>query len=204
MSEHPHEGAARDGREDADSAGRAPGGARRRSPHGPEPGFVRLAMADEAGRIADLQTGAWARAGLAGHLPGPAAMTAKWLSAITAPPLASCRVLVSTTPDRRTLTGFAAIGPSEDPDAGPADAVVGEFVVGRTGRGHGSRLLNAVVDTMRADGFERATWWVGSTDDALRSFLAGSGWAPDGAHREIGTEDGSAVLRQVRLHTGLG
>ena len=57
---------------------------------------------------------------------------------------------------------------------------------------------------MRADGFERATWWVGSTDDALRSFLAGSGWAPDGAHREIGTEDGSAVLRQVRLHTGLG
>ena len=80
-------------------------------------------MADEAGRIADLQTGAWARAGLAGHLPGPAAMTARWLSAITAPPLASCRVLVSTTPDRRTLTGFAAIGPSEDPDAGPADAV---------------------------------------------------------------------------------
>ncbi|SYZ34059.1 GNAT family N-acetyltransferase [Propionibacterium australiense] len=169
----------------------------------PEPGFVRLAMADEAGRIAELQAGAWARAGLGDQLPGHAVVSATWLSAITAPPLASYRVLVATAEDHRTVLGFAAIGPSEDPDAEPTDAVVGEFVVGRTGRGHGSRLLNAVVDTMRADGFERATWWVPTTDDGLRAFLTGCGWAPDGAHREIGPEDGSVSLRQVRLHTAL-
>ncbi|SPF69233.1 Acetyltransferase (GNAT) family [Propionibacterium ruminifibrarum] len=185
MSEHPHDDAAR------------------RHAHGPEPGFARLAMADEAERIAELQAGAWARAGLAAQLPDPAAMSAAWLSAIVAPPLATYRVLVATAQDHRTVLGFAAIGPSEDPDADPTDAVVGEFVIGRTGRGHGSRLLNAVVDTLRADGFERATWWVPTTDDDLRAFLTGSGWAPDGAHREIGPEDGSTSLRQVRLHTAI-
>lgn len=181
-----------------------PSGADAHRPHDPEPGFVRLALADEAARIAELQAGAWARAGLGDQLPDPQVVAAGWLAAITAPPLASYRVLVATGADHRTVTGFAAIGPSEDPDAAPTDAVVGEFVVGRTGRGHGSRLLTAVIDTMRADGFERATWWVPTTDDGLRSFLTGCGWAPDGAHRWIGAEDGSASLRQVRLHTAIG
>ncbi|WP_316668058.1 GNAT family N-acetyltransferase [uncultured Propionibacterium sp.] len=170
----------------------------------PEPGFVRLAMADEAERIAELQAGAWARAGLGAQLPDLATAATSWLTAIAAPPLAACRVLVATAGDRRTVTGFAAIGPSEDPDAARTDAIVGEFVIGRTGRGHGSRLLNAVVGTMAADGFERATWWVPTTADGLRAFLSGCGWAPDGAHREIGTEDGTATLRQVRLHTAIG
>ena len=43
------------------------------------------------------------------------------------------------------------------------------------GRGHGSRLLQAAVDTMVADRFTRAVCWVVSTDDPLRAFLAGAG-----------------------------
>ena len=67
---------------------------------------------------------------------------------------------------------------------------------------HGSRLLNAVVDTIRADGFRRVTVWVNSTDDVLRTFYTDSGWAPDGAHRELDLYgDGTVRVKQIRLHT---
>ena len=131
-------------------------------------------------------------------------MTQSWTSAILAPPLAQFRVLVATGPGR--VVGFAAVGPADDPDADPAsDALVGEFVVDPQAQraGHGSRLLNAVADTLRADGFTRATWWVRSTDDPLRSFLTSAGWGPDGSHRTIGTPDEAATVKMVRLHTAL-
>ena len=38
---------------------------------------------------------------------------------------------------------------------------------------------------MTADRFTRAVTWVLAADDALRAFLTGAGWAPDGAHREL-------------------
>ena len=40
-------------------------------------------------------------------------------------------------------------------------------------------------------------------DDALRRFLTAAGWAADGATREIGPEDESVRLKQVRLHASL-
>ena len=46
--------------------------------------------------------------------------------------------------------------------------------------------------------------WLTSTDDMLREFLAGAGWAPDGAHRELDLHgDGTVLVKQVRLHTAL-
>ncbi len=35
------------------------------------------------------------------------------------------------------------------------------------------------------------------------SFLTAAGWAADGASREIGLDDGSVRLKQVRLQTDL-
>ena len=52
-------------------------------------------------------------------------------------------------------------------------------------KGHGSRLVQACADTLVADRFTRAVTWLTSTDDVLREFLTGAGWAPDGAHREL-------------------
>ena len=70
------------------------------------------------------------------------------------------------------------------------------------GRGHGSRLLQAVVDTMQADRFSRAVTWTIATDDALRRFLTEAGWAPDTAHRELDLDgEGTTLVKQVRLHT---
>ena len=64
----------------------------------------------------------------------------------------------------------------------------------RRGAGHGSRLLQAAVDTMRADRFTRSVLWAVSVDDTLRTFLTSAGWAPDGAHRELDL-DGDGVTR---------
>ncbi|WP_425309609.1 GNAT family N-acetyltransferase [Ammonicoccus fulvus] len=173
------------------------------------PESVRLALPKEAASIADLQYRAWQAdfadtPDLLAELE-PTAMTEIWHQAITRPPVAACRVLVAVDTENRVV-GFASTIPCEDPDAeAGADGAVGEFLIEESVRnqGHGSRLLNACVDTLRADGFTRATWWIRSTDDDLRKFLTESGWAPDGSHREIGLADGSVRIKQLRLHTDI-
>lgn len=172
---------------------------------------VRLALPAEAAAIAALQRRSWVEdypSALADELLSSAdlaAMTSSWENAIVRPPLAQFRVLVAIGSER--LVGFAAIGPSDDPDAdASADALVAEFTIDPQARhsGHGSRLVNAVADTLRADGFTRATWWVRSTDDGLRDFLVSAGWAADGAHTEVAMSADGPRLKLVRLHTTLG
>ncbi len=179
-------------------------------------------MPVEALQIAEIQRRAWAEDPVHSRFLDQASvdeMAEVWHRAITRPPLAQYRVLVATepwgrpeqTPEPNTsrlesrVFGFAAIGPSGDDDAGSREAEVLAFIIDgqARGRGHGSRLLNAVVDTMSADGFSLARWWVTSTDDDLRRFLVGAGWAADGAHRELGSDDGVVRLKQVRLHTDI-
>lgn len=181
----------------------------------PVPPSVRLAMPAEARQVAELQRRSWAGDPLQRRLLDELdteAMVELWHHAITRPPLAHNRVLVAveTLPDqdgaaRQRVCGFAAVGPSDDPDAEATDALVLGLTVDPLlrERGHEDRLLHAVVDTLRADGYERATWWVTSTDDALRAWLESTGWAPDGAHQEVGTEDGVVRVKQVRLHTDI-
>ena len=170
---------------------------------------VRLALPAEADAIGEIQVAAWRRS-YHGLLPAdvladlnPAQFAAQWRAALIAPGEARNRVLVALA--GRTLVGFAAITASDDPDADPRyDALVAELAVDpeATRAGHGSRLLNAVVDTIRADGFSRVTVWVNSTDDMLRGFYTESGWGADGAHRELDLYgDGSVRVKQIRLHT---
>ncbi|GAA3086754.1 GNAT superfamily N-acetyltransferase [Kribbella aluminosa] len=173
---------------------------------------VRLALPAEAGEIGEIQVAAW-RAAYAGLLPAdvladlnPAQFAAQWRAALLAPGEARNRVLVALA--GRTLVGFAAVTPSDDPDADQQrDALIAELAVSpeATRAGHGSRMLNAVVDTARADGFTRVTAWVNSTDDVLRGFYTEAGWAPDGAHRELDLYgDESVRIKQIRLHTDPG
>lgn len=172
---------------------------------------VRVAWADDAPAIAKVQVAAW-RQGYADVLPAAVleALTVDelapdWRNALVAPGDARNRVLVAL--ERNRVVGYAVTGPSPDPDADPvADAEVSEVVVhpDERGSGHGSRLLQAVVDTAVADGFTRARTWIRATDDALRGFLDSAGWAPDSAHRELDLHgDGEITVRQVRLHTAL-
>lgn len=170
---------------------------------------ARLAWPDDAAAIVRIQLAAW-RALYADLIPAdqlaaldPAELTERWAATISTPKDARMRVLVAL--ERADVRGFALVHPSYDPDGDQiSDGEVGEFIVDAAHQraGHGSRLLQAAMDTLAADKFTRAVWWVGTTDDALRTFVTASGWEPDGAYRELGAETG-ATVKQVRLHTSL-
>ncbi len=173
---------------------------------------VRTAWPADAPAIASVQVTAW-RASYDGLLPAevlaeldPEPLAERWHSSLEKPGDARNRVLVAL--ERASVRGFAVTGPSPDPDADPvADGEVAELVVdpGARGAGHGSRLLQACADTLKADRFIRARTWLASTDDALRGFLTDAGWAPDGAHRELDLHgDDTVRVKQVRMHTDLG
>lgn len=176
------------------------------------PPQVRLALPTESGDIAALQRRSWdldqspeLREWLL-NSADLAELTELWHRSITRPPDARCRVLVATSgtennaPDQ--LVGYATTQPGDDPDSdSAADGEIAEWMIDSSARhsGHGSRLLNAAVDTLRADGFTRATMWVQTVDDVRRRLLVDSGWAPDGGHREIGPSE-DLTVKQVRLH----
>jgi ribosomal protein S18 acetylase RimI-like enzyme len=172
----------------------------------------RVAWADDAPAIAAVQVRAW-RTSYDGILPADLLaaldvddLAAGWRESLSRPPDARNRVLVSL--ERNLVTGFALTGPATDPDCDPvADGEVTDLTVDPHKRrsGHGSRLMQATVDTLKADRFTRAVTWLGAQDDETRAFLTSAGWAPDGAHRTLDlTGDGTVQVKQVRLHTDLG
>jgi ribosomal protein S18 acetylase RimI-like enzyme len=172
----------------------------------------RVAWADDADAIAEVQVRAW-RTSYAGLLPAdlldsldPAELAAGWREALARPVDARQRALVAL--ERNTVTGFAVTSPAADPDADAAtDGEISDVTIDpeRRGQGHGSRLMQACVDTLVADRFSRAVTWVNASDDALRGFLTDAGWGADGAHRELDLRgDGAVTVKQVRLHAAIG
>ena len=170
---------------------------------------VRVAWADDARGIAEVQVAAW-RTAYADLLPPGVVdsmaaddVAAAWHASLTNAKDARNRALVAL--ERNRIVGFAITGPAADPDCDPvADGEIAELTVlpDERSKGHGSRLLQACVDTLVADRFTRAVLWLASTDDALREFLTQAGWAPDSAHRELDLHgDGTVTVKQIRLHT---
>jgi GNAT superfamily N-acetyltransferase len=172
---------------------------------------VRVGWADDAAGIAAVQVSAW-RNEYAGLLPSEVLdafdadeFATAWQASLTAPKDARNRVLVAL--ERNTIRGFAVTGPATDPDVDPiACGEISELTVDpeQTRHGHGSRLVQACADTLRADRFNTALVWLNTEDDVRRAFLTEAGWAADGAHRELDLHgDGSVRVKQVRLHTDL-
>ena len=124
-----------------------------------------------------------------------------WGAAVASPPTPVHRVLVAT--EGPQLVGFAAVGPSDDEDAQPGDALVAALLVeprwGR--RGHGSRLLAAAVDHLRPDGMDRLVAWVPDGDRASAAFYEAAGWEADGLVRTLEADGGT--VREERWHAGL-
>ena len=171
---------------------------------------VRVAWADDAPAIAELQLRTWRRCTPAWSRPthcrtDPSRARQPPGGRRSTTPDARNRVLVAL--ERNRVVGFAITSPASDPDCDPvADGELAEFTVdpAERGKGHGSRLLQAAVDTMRADRFTRAVPVGGRERRRPARFLTGAGWAPDSAHRELDLDgDGTTLVKQVRLHTAL-
>ncbi|GLU46429.1 GNAT family N-acetyltransferase [Nocardiopsis ansamitocini] len=173
--------------------------------------FVRTARTEDVGPVVGVQVAAWrdmyasvlpadVLAELTGDEAG-ARFAEQWLDAVEKPPTGKHRLLVAT--EERTVVGFAAIGPAEDSDRWPGtDAEVYALHVdpGHLRRGHGSRLLNALVDHLLDDGFHAVYVWVLEADNPLRAFLEAAGWRSDGARREL---DMGVLIPMVRLHASI-
>lgn len=178
--------------------------------HGHAPGpladaSVRRARPNDAPAVGMVQATVF-REAYAGRVPDdvlalfePDAFARSWRESLTAPPEGVHRLMVACAGDQ--VVGLAAVGPSQDPDAGGAQGEVTVLGVHPDARrqGHGSRLLNASVDVLREAGADAVSLWVLADDEAGRAFLAASGFAPDGAYRDRVVSPDGDTLREVRL-----
>lgn len=171
---------------------------------------VRLAKVSDTPAVGLVQAAVWTST-YAGLVPAdvladfqPPVFTRAWRASLENPPTSAHRLLVACAGEQ--VVGLVAVGPSEDPDAAQGDAellVVGVHPGARRS-GHGSRLVNAAVDTVRGAGATGLRVWVPQEAPELRAFLVGSGFGPDGAFRDrsVGPDEDD-VLREVRLTTAV-
>ena len=174
------------------------------------PDTVRLASMADVDRIGEINAAAW-RERLGDLLPSsvldalrPADLALVWAGALINPPTSAHRLLVAI--GSGDIAGYAALGPSSDPDA---DGITGELLAlevdPRYQRcGHGSRLMSAAVDLGRASGYETMSTWCPIHDTIRRAFLQSAGWAPDTAVRDLALldpQDPERTLREARLVT---
>jgi GNAT superfamily N-acetyltransferase len=162
---------------------------------------VRRARLIDAATFAAIQLQAWRDA--AGRLPlpeppDPAVAERSWERAIIAPPSPRHSTWVATQNDneQERIVGAAALSPALDPDLDPAswlELLVLAVDPDHRNAGHGSRLLNAVMDDAAAAGETGTVVWLTTGDDVGRRFLQSAGWSADGAHRELTNDlDGEA------------
>ena len=178
------------------------------SAHSPGPladASVRVARATDAPAVGLVQAAVW-REAYAAVLPEevlatfePQAFASVWRQSLASPPPGVYRLLAACAGDQ--VVGFASIGPSQDPDATPETGELSALGVHPHARraGHGSRLLNAVVDTLRGAGATRVHAWVLASDEGTRSFLLAGGLGPDGAFRDRVVSPDGETAREVRL-----
>ncbi len=153
---------------------------------------VRPAIAGDEDAVTEIQLAAWQATH--GEVLGEAVLSAldtermreRWADAIGSPPGQGFAVLVACA--RSDVVGFAAVAPGH--------VLALEVGPGHRRAGHGSRLLAAAVDRLRADGSEEVVVWVLEGDTARETFLAGAGLGPDGRERTLATGARDVVERR--------
>ncbi|GAB3585415.1 GNAT family N-acetyltransferase [Calidifontibacter terrae] len=124
---------------------------------------------------------------------------AAWRASLAAPPSPIHRLLVAT--ELEDVVGFVAIGPAAD---GEGEILAGGVDPDHRHRGHGSRLLNAAIDTLAVNDINAVRTLVLERDTLLVRFLAEAGFGLTGEFADrVVSADGSTV-REIELLTGLG
>ena len=103
-------------------------------------------------------------------------ITQGWADAITKPPTPDHRVFVAIC--EGSVVGFVAVSP-------PSTIVALEVDPARRRRGHGSRLLAAAADHLRAHGGESMKLWCLERDAVRAEFLQAAGFGEAGMRREL-------------------
>ncbi|HLS62263.1 MAG TPA: GNAT family N-acetyltransferase [Ruania sp.] len=149
---------------------------------------VRPSLPEDAPLLGQIQVAAW-RAALTEVLPAEVLtgleaerFAEAWRSAIDSPPSAKHRML--TACDGAEVVGFAALAPA------PQTQETGEIVAlevdpDHARAGHGSRLLAACTDILRATAASHVRAWAIDGDHARADFLSASGMEPLGIRRVL-------------------
>ena len=170
---------------------------------------VRIARPNDASAVGLVQAAVW-RAAYDAVLPRElvgqfeaSSFARVWRDSLNAPPSPRHVLLVGCAGEQ--VVGFAAVGPSIDPDASETSGEVLALGVhpDARGSGHGSRLLNAAVDTLRGKEFDSMSVWLLARDEDTRAFLTAAGLVPDGAYRDRVIDVDRALAREVRLTADL-
>jgi GNAT superfamily N-acetyltransferase len=170
---------------------------------------ARIARPNDAAAVGAVQAAVW-RAAYGEALPPeiveqfePANFARVWRDSLKNPPSPRHVLLVACAGEQ--IVGFAALGPSTDRDAQETSGEVLALGVhpDARGGGHGSRLLNAAVDTLRGKGFDSMSLWLLARDEVTRSFMTTAGLSPDGAYRDRVIDDEGTLTREVRLTADL-
>jgi GNAT superfamily N-acetyltransferase len=166
---------------------------------------ARIAGPNDAAAVGAVQAAVW-RAAYGDVLPqdvvdqfDPASFARVWRQSLSTPPSPKNALLVACAGEQ--VVGFAAVGPSADRDANETSGEVLALGVHPDARrsGHGSRLLNAAVDTLAGMGFTSMSIWLLARDEDTRAFLTTAGLSPDSAYRDRVIDADGKVAREVRL-----
>jgi ribosomal protein S18 acetylase RimI-like enzyme len=161
----------------------------------------------DAARIAALHILSWQTA-YRGQLPDAfldgqslARRTAEWEARVG---VGGERLLLLE--DNDAVLGFAAFGPSRDPDADPA--IVWQLynlhvLPDRRGGGLGGRLFDAAVAEGRRARRSALTLWVAEGNGPAREFYRRRGMRPDG-REQIHRLDTGVALPEVRYRIPIG
>ena len=182
--------------------------------HSPATGPVadasaRIARPSDAPAVGQVQSAVWRaayarvlRPEVVEQFDGPS-FARVWRDSLSTPPSPRYVLLVGCAGEQ--VVGFAAVGPSVDTDATEGSGEVLTLGVHPDARrsGHGSRLLNAAVDTLRGRDFHSISAWLLADDEDTRAFLTAAGLSPDGAYRDRVIDIGGSVAREVRLTASL-
>jgi ribosomal protein S18 acetylase RimI-like enzyme len=170
---------------------------------------ARIARAQDAPAVGLVQAAVW-RLAFSHILPqevverfDPSSFARAWRDSLATPPSPRHVLLVACAGEQ--VVGFAAVGPSIDADADQTSGEVLALGVNPDARrsGHGSRLLNAAVDTLRGKGFGSMSAWILADAEDTRAFLRAAGLAPDGAYRDRVIDVDGTLVREVRLTADL-